>query len=318
MRLQPTGKFDNSARAYRHIEVTPLAAAMGAKISGVDLASLSDDAFAEIADALYRHGMVYFRDQSIGHADQEAFTIRFGEFGTDAYTKGLPEHPNIQPVVKEAQTRLKMIFGEGWHTDSPFLARPPAISMLYGVDVPPYGGDTIWASTPLAYEYLSETMKNVLKPLKVHMSAAQVIATIEEINRESESSSHNPDSAESGAAQGKRTRLGNMDIDIHRQMMIEGHFHPLVRTHPVTGDKALYVDETYSLGIEGMTAEESKPLLEFLLAHVTQETFTCRLRWKSNTFAMWDNRLTLHRAFNDFDGFRREMYRTTVMGEPPA
>lgn len=317
MRLQPTGKFDNSARSYEQIEVIPLAAAMGAKVIGVDLASMTDGAFAEIADALYRHGMVYFRGQEISHADHEAFTLRFGEFGTDAYTKGLAEHPNVQPVVKEPDTRLKMVFGEGWHTDSPFLARPPAISMLYGVDVPPYGGDTIWASTRLAYAYLSDTMRRVLAPLKVHMSAVEVIATIEAINRENETSHGGREPVDTGGSERKRVKLGNMDIDVHRQAMIEGHCHPLVRTHPVTGAKALYVDETYSQGIEGMTPEESKPLLEFLRAHVTQESFTCRLRWKKNTFAMWDNRSCIHRAFNDYDGFRREMYRTTVMGEPP-
>ena len=143
MKLQPTGKFDNSARAYKHISVAPLAAAMGAKISGVDLSSVSDMQFSEIEHALYRHKMVYFRDQRLDHKDQEAFTLRLGEFGTDAYTVGMPGHPNIQPLIKEADTRIKMIFGEGWHTDSPFLARPPAVSTLYSIDVPPYGGDTI-------------------------------------------------------------------------------------------------------------------------------------------------------------------------------
>ena len=318
MRLQPTGRFDNAARPYEHIRVTPLAAAMGANVSGPDAANLSDEAFAEVADALYRHGMIYFRDQTMRHADQESFTLRFGEFGTDAYTKGVPEHPNVQPVVKEAQTRLKMIFGEGWHTDSPFLARPPAISMLYGVDVPPYGGDTIWANTRLAYEYLSDTMKRILASLKVHMSAVQVIATIEAINRENEIPGRGVERADGNGARPASTRLGNMEIDTYRQSMIEGQYHPLVRTHPVTGDKALYVDETYSQGIEGMTAEESSPLLEFLRAHATQESFTCRLRWKNGTFALWDNRICIHRAFNDYDGFRREMYRTTVVGEPPA
>ena len=99
--------------------------------------------------------------------------------------------------------------------------------------------------------------------------------------------------------------------------MVEGSYHPLVRTHPTTGKKSLYVEQTYSQGLEGMTAEESKPLLEFLRAHVTQPSFTCRLRWKKNTFAMWDNRNCIHHAFNDYDGYRREMYRTTVLGEEP-
>ncbi len=308
LKLQPTGKFDNSARHYDHIEVTPLAAAMGAKISGVDIAGLTDAQFADIADALWRHKMIYFRDQRMSHADQETFSRRFGEFGTDAYTTGVPGHPNVQPLVKEAETRVKMIFGEGWHTDSPFLARPPAISMLHGVDVPPWGGDTIWCNTELAWEYLSDKMKAALAPLRVHMSAVNVLQSIDAENRakavEAESTS--------------RTRLGNMELDVERQSMIEGSFHPLVRTHPVTGRKALYVDETYAQGIQGMTGPEAGALLSFLQAHVTQASFTCRLRWRSNTFVVWDNRSCIHHAFNDYDGCRREMYRTTVLGEVPA
>ena len=308
MKLQPTGKFDNSAKRYDHIAVTPLAAAMGAKISGVDLAGLTDDQFAEIADALWRHKMIYFRDQKTGHADQEAFTRRFGEFGTDAYTTGLPGHPEIQPLIKEAETRVTMIFGEGWHTDSPFLARPPAISMLYAVEVPPWGGDTIWCNTELAYAYLSDAMKSALAPLRVHMSAVGVLRSIDAENRAK--------AAESEAS--SRTRLGNMELDVERRSMIAGSYHPLVRTHPVTGCKALYVDETYSQGIEGMTDAEARSLLGFLRAHVTQASFTCRLRWRNGTFVLWDNRSCIHHAFNDYDGYRREMYRTTVLGEAPA
>lgn len=307
MRLQPTGKFDNSARSYRHITVTPLAAAMGARISGVDLSRLSDAAFEEIADALYRHKMIYFRDQRISHADQEAFTLRFGDFGTDAYTKGLADHPDIQPVIKEADTRVRMIFGEGWHTDSPFLARPPSISMLYGVDVPPYGGDTIWANTELAYEYLSDAMKAMLAPLRVHMSAAEVLQEIDSLGREA--------GEEDGSDQ---ARIGNMELDLERRSMIAGSYHPLIRTHPVTGRKALYVEQTYSLGIEGLADREARPLLDFLLSHVTHPSFTCRLRWRNGTFVVWDNRSCIHHAFNDYDGFRREMYRTTVLGEVPT
>lgn len=310
MRLQPTGKFDNSAKAYDHIAVTPLAAAMGAEISGVDLSALTDAQFDDIADALYRHKMIYFRDQRMSHAEQEAFTLRFGAFGTDAYTKGLPDHPNIQPVTKEAETSVKMIFGEGWHTDSPFLARPPAISMLYGVDVPPYGGDTIWANTELAYDYLSDTMKTLLAPLRVHMSAVGVISMIDRTNAEKGEPTAEPGS--------KQTKIGGMELEIERQSMIEGSYHPLVRTHPETGQKSLYVEATYSQGFEGMTEEESRPLLEFLQRHVTQASFTCRLRWTPNTFVVWDNRSCLHHAFNDYDGHRREMYRTTVQGEVPV
>jgi taurine dioxygenase len=175
MIVHPIGKFDNHARPYRHIEARPLAAAMGAEICGVDIAKIDDAQFAEVRDALFRHKMIYFRDQKITPADQEAFSLRFGDFAEDAYTKGIPGHVNVQPLIKEADTRTGMVFGSGWHTDSPFLPKPPAISMLYGVEIPPYGGDTIWANAALAYAMLSETMQRMLAPLRVHMSMQNVL-----------------------------------------------------------------------------------------------------------------------------------------------
>lgn len=312
MRLQPTGKFDNSARHYAHITLSPLAAAMGAEIADVDLCNLNDGQFEEIENALYRHKMIFFRNQRISHADQQAFTLRFGEFGTDAYTTGVPGHPEIQPLIKEADTSVKMIFGEGWHTDSPFLARPPAISMLYGVDIPPYGGDTIWTNTALAFDCLSDTMKTMLAPLKVHMTARDVLQELDRQKRENAAA----EGDQTGAAE--PPKLGDTALDMERQSMIDGSFHPLVRTHPVSGEKALFVDQTYAHGIEGLSEEEARPLLEFLVSHITNASFTCRLRWQNNTFVVWDNRLCVHQAFNDYDGYRRELYRTTVLGEVPA
>jgi alpha-ketoglutarate-dependent taurine dioxygenase len=208
-------------------------------------------------------------------------------------------------VIKEADVRVLMVFGNGWHTDSPFLERPPAISMLYGVDIPPFGGDTLFANTELAYDCLSEAMKQVVASLRVHMSAVEVVAVLQEMNRES------------GLASG-RGKMGNIELEVDTQSMVEGHHHPLVRTHPATGKKALYVDETYAQAIQGMTRAESAALLGFLREHVTQPAFTCRLRWEKNTLTIWDNRSCIHQAFNDFDGYRREMYRTTVLGEIPA
>jgi alpha-ketoglutarate-dependent taurine dioxygenase len=309
LKLHPTSGFDNNARSYQHITALPIAAAMGAEIRGVQIGHLSDAQFSEIEDALYRHKMIFFRDQDMSHADQENFTLRFGDFGIDAYTTGVEGHPNVQPVIKEAQTRIKMIFGSGWHTDSPFLETPPAISMLFGADIPPYGGDTIWCNTVLAYNCLSETMKQVLAPLKVHMTAIDVIANLQEENR----------ARQSGDAGDGKTRagFGTMQLSVDNQKMVKGWFHPIVRTHPVTGEKALYVDQTYARGIQGMTDAEARPLLEFLREHVSQPAFSCRLRWQPKTFAVWDNRICVHQAFNDYDGFRREMYRTTVRGEVP-
>src|SRR5581483_6407216 len=168
MLVHPTGKFDNAPLDNRHIGVRPLAAAMGAEIQGVQAARLSDAAFAEVRAALFRHKMIYFRDQDMTHGEQEQFSRRFGPFAEDAYTKGVPGHLNVQPLIKEKEQKIGVVFGAGWHTDSAFLPQPPAISMLYGVDIPPYGGDTVWANAALAYAMLSDTFKRLVAPLKVH------------------------------------------------------------------------------------------------------------------------------------------------------
>jgi len=306
MLVHPTGKFDNHARRYDHIEARPLAAAMGAEIRGVQIAGITDAQFAEVRDALFRHKMIYFRDQQMSHADQESFSLRFGPFAEDAYTKGIAGHVNVQPLIKEADTKTGMVFGSGWHTDSPFLEKPPAISMLYGVDIPPYGGDTIWANAVLAYAMLSETMQRMLAPLRVHMSMARVLESAQTYGR--------IDASPVGRLAATRGAAALPD-DVVRK--VAGTFHPLVRTHPVSGEKSLYCDGSYAVGFEGLTEPESEALLRFLAAHMTQPAFTCRLRWKPRTFALWDNRICIHQAFNDYDGFRRELYRTTVAGEAP-
>jgi len=306
MIVHPTGMFDNHARPYRHIEARPLAAAMGAEIRGARIATLTDAQFAEIRDALFHHKMIYFRDQEMSHADQEAFSLRFGPFAEDAYTKGIAGHVNVQPLIKDADTRTGMVFGSGWHTDSPFLEKPPAISMLYGVDIPPYGGDTIWANSVLAYAMLSETMQRMLAPLRVHMSMARVLESAQTYGRIDESAVGRLAATRDGAP---------LSDDIRRK--VAGTFHPLVRTHPVSNEKSLYCDSSYAIGFEGLTEPEGEALLKFLAAHMTQPAFTCRLRWEPRTFALWDNRICIHQAFNDYDGYRRELYRTTVAGEAP-
>jgi taurine dioxygenase len=307
MRPHPTGRFDNHARDYRTIAARPIAAAMGAEIEGADLARVADAQFAEIADALFRHKMICFRGQRLGHADQEAFARRFGPFAEDAYTQGVPGHPDVQPLVKEADARPGVIFGGGWHTDSPFLAEPPAISMLYAVEIPPYGGDTIWANSALAYATLSDTMKAMLAPLRVRMSMARVVATAQ--------AHQQPDDTPLGRVAATRDLA---ELPDHIARKVAGALHPLIRTHPVSGEKALYCDETYAVGIDGLTDAEAEPLLAFLVRHISQPAFTCRLRWTPGAFVLWDNRLCVHQAFNDYDGYRRELYRSTIAGERPA
>ncbi len=277
--------------------VEPIASAMGAEIGAVDLCDLSEAQFAEIEAALYHYGMVCFRGQHLDHAHQEAFTRRFGAHGVDAYTTGVAGYPDVQPVIREPGPELPIFFGANWHTDSPFLERPPKISMLRSVEVPPYGGDTWYASTQRAYEELSPAYQRLLDGLvglytRSHLARARQVWEA------------NP--------------TVPFDLAPIEADLVEATRHPLVRTHPVTGAKALFVDVNYTLGIEGLTRAEATPILQYLIAHITQPRYVCRLRWEPNMLALWDNRLVIHQAFDDFAGHRREMYRTTVLGEVPA
>ena len=306
MKLHPHGKFDNHATRYRHIEALPLAAAMGAEIRGVRIGGETPAQVEEIKHALFRHKMIYFRGQSIGHAEQHAFSTHFGAFAEDAYTDGMPGFREVQPLIKEADDRSAMVFGSGWHTDSPFLDEPPAITMLRSVETPPYGGDTMWANGALAWSMLSEGTQSMLRNLRVHFSMRDVLTSAQQ----------NVEQRDSPIGKLAATReLAQLPEAILRK--VRGNLHPLVRTHPVSGELSLYVDPSYAIGFEGMSTQEAAPLLQMLTEHLTQPAFTCRLRWEPGMLALWDNRLCVHQAFNDYDGFRREMYRTTIAGERP-
>jgi taurine dioxygenase len=306
MFLHPIGKFDNSAHSYRHIRALPLAAAMGAEVQGVDIARVDEAQFAEIEHALFRHKMIFFRGQHVGHAGHHAFSRRFGEFAEDAYTDGVPGFREVQPIIKEADDTSAHVFGSGWHTDSPFLEEPPSITMLRSVDTPPYGGDTMWANGALALAMLSEATRQMIQGLRVRFSMRDVLASAQ-VNAEVRDSPVGKLAATRGLA----------ELPEGLQRKIRGSAHPLVRTHPRSGEQALYIDSSYAIGFEGMADAEAAPLLAMLVGHLTQPAFTCRLRWEPGMLALWDNRLCVHQAFNDYDGFRREMYRTTIAGEKP-
>lgn len=307
MKLHPTGSFDNAAHVYRHIEVRPLAAAMGAEILGVSVAGVTDEQFAEVRAALFRHKMIYFRGQQLTHADHEAFSLRFGAFAEDAYTKGVPGHRNVHPLIREADDASVMVFGSGWHTDSPFLAEPPSITSLRSIQIPPFGGDTIWANSALAYRALSDTYRQLIAGLRVRFSMRDVLQSAQDF------------AVANDSPLGKLSALktaATLPEDVLRK--IRGSAHPLVRTHAITGEQSLYLDSSYGVGIEGMTAGEAAPILQYLCEHITQPAFTCRLRWEPDMLVLWDNRLCVHQAFNDYQGYRREMYRTTIAGEVPV
>ena len=308
MFLHPHAKFDNHARPYRHIEALPLAAAMGAEIRGVDIGRITDAQFAEVEDALFRHKMIFFCDQDIGHAEHHAFSLRFGPFAEDAYTEGVPGFREVQPLIKEADDHSAMVFGSGWHSDSPFLDEPPAITMLRSVETPPFGGDTMWCNAALAWVMLSDATRRLVRNLRVHFSMRDVLAAAQ-ANVEVRDSPIGRLAATRGTAEA--------DLPGNLPRRLSGNVHPLVRTHPRSGEESLYLDPSYAIGFEGMSEAESAPLLKMLADHITQPAFSCRLRWTPGMPALWDNRLCVHQAFNDYAGYRREMYRTTIAGEKP-
>jgi alpha-ketoglutarate-dependent taurine dioxygenase len=296
VRVAPCGDFDNHPFQSDHFTVEPLAAAMGAEIIGVRLPELSDEGVASFKQALWQHKMVYLRDQHLTHAEHAAFSRRLGPFAIDAYTQGVPEERDVHPIIKEAHEVTPSLFGGGWHTDSPFLPEPPSITFLRQIEGPPYGGDTTWTNTALAFKHLSTTFQDMLRPLQVWMSAANNFAT-------------------QTFLRGEPIGFGDK---AKQDQGLKGSYHPFVRTHPVTGQPSLYICDTYAAGILGMTTHEAKPLIDFLVAHTIQHAFTCRLRWQPGMVCLWDNAATMHLGPNDYDGFRREMYRTTIAGGVPT
>ncbi|NIJ40551.1 taurine dioxygenase [Parvibaculum indicum] len=283
-----------SARSYKTIEVKPIAGALGAEIEGVDLsAALSNEQFDDIHQAFLDHLVIFFREQNLTPEKHKEFGRRFGTLNIHPYVKGMDGHPEIMRIVKEPEDKLN--FGGGWHSDMSFLEEPALGSILYAKDVPPYGGDTLWANQYLAYETLSDGMKTTLAGLKaVHTAKA-------EYGREGHSA-HKRKGMEVNRAEGD----------------VPGYEHPVVRTHPETGRKGLYVNPAFTERFVGWTRRESQPLLQFLYEHCTQEPFTCRFRWTKGALAFWDNRCTQHFALNDYHGHRREMERVTVNGDRPV
>ena len=296
VRVAPCGDFDNHPFQTEHFGVEPLGAAMGAKVTGVRLPELSEDGVEAFKHALWKHKMLYLEEQHLSHDEHAEFSSRLGPFAVDAYTQGVEGQRDVHPIIKEADEVTPSLFGGGWHTDSPFLPEPPSITFLRQVEGPPYGGDTTWTNTALAFAHLSDTYKDMLRGLRVHMSAANNYATQTFLRGEA---------------------IQSGDKEKHEQGL-KGTFHPLVRTHPHTGIESLYICDTYAAGIEGMSTHEAKPIIDYLVWHCAQHAFTCRLKWRPGMVCMWDNAATMHLGPNDYDGFRREMYRTTIAGGVPV
>jgi taurine dioxygenase len=272
--------------------VRPIAGALGAELAGVDLAQpLPDSVVAAIRQALLDHLVVFFRDQQLTPAQLIAFGKRFGALGRYPFVAGLPEHPEIIEVTKLPHERTN--FGGVWHSDTTYLQEPPMGSMLYALDVPAAGGDTLFANMFMAYERLSPGMQKLLARLRAVNSSAKA-----DVSRTRE------DRIASSPGQGARETFEAS--------------HPVVRTHPESGRKGLYVNFAHTARFEGMTEAESAPLLDFLFRHQVQPEFTCRFRWTKGSLAFWDNRSTQHNPVNDYHGHLRRMLRITIAGDRPA
>ncbi len=275
------------------ISVNPVSGALGAEISGVDLSQpLDNKTFSDIYQAFLDHLVVFFRDQDITPDQQKAFSQRFGKLHIHPLTEGMADHPEVIEIIKEPEERHN--WGDRWHIDLTALERPTLSSVLYAREVPEYCGDTQWSNMYLAYETLSDGMKSLIDGLVcVH----------------------------TGGADGYKSFKGMQHIDA-APMRAE---HPLVRTHPDTGKKSLFLSRKAIKHFKDMTPEESAPLLDYLYEHSINPDFACRFHWRNNSIAMWDNRCTQHRVQADyfyeqrgFEPVRRRMHRVSIEGDRPV
>ena len=265
------------------MKVQRIAGALGAELLDVDLSA--NPPVKEIRDAFLEHQVVFFREQKLDPAQFMAFARAMGKPVEYPFVKGIDGFPEVIEVRKLEHEKHN--FGGIWHSDTAYLDEPPMGSMLLAREIPPYGGDTEFASQYLAYEALSAGMKQLLSGLKAVNASSKADVT--------------------------RTRE-DMVKEKTKELLAE---HPVVRTHPETGRKALYVNSGHTVRFSGMTEEESAPLLEFLFRHQVKADFTCRFQWRVGSIAFWDNRCTQHYPLNDYHGHRRVMHRITLAGDRP-
>jgi taurine dioxygenase len=250
----------------------------------------------EVKAAWAAHGVVAFPGQPLSLDALEAFTLAMGGFGHDPYVKPMAGHPNVLELRREPDEKATN-FGAGWHSDWSFQAAPPAATLLRSEVIPPVGGDTLFVDAARAYEALSPTLQAMIAPLRAIHSASRSYGT--------------------QGVFAKDTRARTMQIIVSEEAD-KTQTHPLVRTHPVTGRKALFVSPVYTVGIEGLRPEESDAVLGYLFKHLTQDQFIYRHKWREGMLLMWDNRCTMHFAEGGYDGYLRLMHRTTVAGDAPV
>ncbi len=274
------------------MQITKTSAAVGAEIEGVDLRKLSDRELGGVREALAEHGVVFFRDQALSPEDHIAFAEQIGPINVNRFFNAVEGHPQIAEVLKEPDQKVNI--GGGWHTDHSYDVEPAMGSILYAHEIPPTGGDTLFASMGAAYDALSDGFKDMLGGLSAVHSSRHVFGEKAAYDRGVEGRIGNPEAATQDAV------------------------HPVVIAHPVTGRPLLYVNPGFTIKIDGWSRAESKALLDFLYQHASRPEFQTRFRWAPGSLAMWDNRSTWHFALNDYHGQRRYLHRITIEGGPLA
>jgi len=285
------GNSGATAEPHETIRVRPVTTALGAEMHGIDLSRpLVAATTAVLRQALLDHLVIFVRDQHLTADQFLAFAEAMGEPMEYPFVSGLPGYPLVTPVLKEAHETTN--FGGVWHTDTAYLEEPPKATMLLAREVPPYGGDTLFANQQLAYERLSDGMRALLDGLVGVNSSVR--------------------------SDGIRTHV-DRDVPATDETGKSGYVaeHPVVRTHPESGRKSLYVNPGHTVRFRGMTEAESAPILNFLFDHQVTDEFVCRFRWEPGSLALWDNRAVLHYPLNDYHGHRREMHRITLRGDKP-
>jgi taurine dioxygenase len=282
---------------FRRIGVEPLTGACGAEISGVDLRKpLSEEVLAEVMIAFEHFLVIMFRDQDLTIEQHKAFSRYFGELTELPQAPTYAGHADMQEVRREAHEPVSVVPFTRFHTDSPFLERPPLCMVMRAVDAPKYGGDTAFANMYLAYEELSDGFKEMLGRLRVVYSGKDIWSKNAKLDKD------------------KQLRLRESHNFTEEQLE---SVHPAVRSHPRTGRKALYVTGAYFKRFEGWSEEDSRALLDYL-AHLPHKLqYQCRIRWKRNTVIVWDNRFLQHCGIHDYQNERRHLVRTTIIGERP-
>jgi taurine dioxygenase len=279
------------------VEIQSRADGFGAIVSGITLAEpLSEQSTQAILRAWSTYGILVFPDQPLELEELEAFTLALGDFGHDPFIAPMPGHPNVLELRREPDEKAGN-FGAGWHSDWSFQACPPSGTLLHSKVIPPVGGDTHYADCHRAWEALSTTMQSMLEGLTATHSAALPYGPKGVFAKDTE----------------KRT----MKILVSKEAE-ETVSHPLVRTHPVTGRKSIFVNPVYTVRINGLEPGENYTLLKFLYDHMVREEFVYRHQWNPNMLVMWDNRSTLHFAQGGYDGHLRLLHRTTLAGDCPV